>query len=334
MFPFKICSAVEFVRIKLWSHQKTEGRDQYFNRWVYYRPTTKTFFSPLIWVGKFCVHFWGFLFLLLPPQSVTCFFLRVKLSRLRVSADSVTQHTHFQVHEVKDPVGLSGWGVSENILFFIISFKAVDRKNTSTCTKMSFCAFFTLSDATQEAVRKVRRIRELCFRVLFKTTSPGADCGGLASLVVPHLRGALWCFGWLPVLGLQSGGTLSDTAAQPVRRQQAAGVSAAICCKNMEVENHLLVFFLLIYVPRRLCLWQQVRGNLVRLRSCVEELRSISGEGCIRGATRAGELLQQAVLDGLLQFKQYMSLRSTSGHNTPLEVRMENKTISISNANF
>uniref|UniRef100_A0A8D3BKF9 Meiosis 1 associated protein n=1 Tax=Scophthalmus maximus TaxID=52904 RepID=A0A8D3BKF9_SCOMX len=50
----------------------------------------------------------------------------------------------------------------------------------------------------------------------------------------------------------------------------------------------------------------QVRGNLARLHSCVEELRSIPGEGCIRGAARGGELLRQAVLDSLQQFKQYI----------------------------
>ncbi|XP_049923222.1 meiosis 1 arrest protein [Epinephelus moara] len=54
----------------------------------------------------------------------------------------------------------------------------------------------------------------------------------------------------------------------------------------------------------------QVRGNLARLRSCVEELRTIPGEGCIRGAARGGELLRQAVLDSLQQFKQY--IRHTS----------------------
>uniref|UniRef100_A0A3Q3LRW1 Meiosis 1 associated protein n=1 Tax=Mastacembelus armatus TaxID=205130 RepID=A0A3Q3LRW1_9TELE len=57
----------------------------------------------------------------------------------------------------------------------------------------------------------------------------------------------------------------------------------------------------------------QVRGNLARLYSCVEELRSIPGEGCIRGAARAGELLRQAVLDSLQQFKQY--IRHTSANN-------------------
>ncbi|XP_074555484.1 meiosis 1 arrest protein [Halichoeres trimaculatus] len=54
----------------------------------------------------------------------------------------------------------------------------------------------------------------------------------------------------------------------------------------------------------------QVRGNLARLRSCAEELRSIPVEGCIRGAARGGELLRQTVLDSLQQFKQY--IRHTS----------------------
>ncbi|XP_036968735.1 meiosis 1 arrest protein isoform X5 [Acanthopagrus latus] len=67
----------------------------------------------------------------------------------------------------------------------------------------------------------------------------------------------------------------------------------------------------------------QVRANLARLRSCVEELRSIPGEGCIRGAARGGELLRQAVLDSLQQFKQYIRHTCTgnqSGNNTSVEV--------------
>ncbi|XP_037532776.1 meiosis 1 arrest protein [Nematolebias whitei] len=55
----------------------------------------------------------------------------------------------------------------------------------------------------------------------------------------------------------------------------------------------------------------QVRGNLARLHSCVEELRSIPGDGCVRGAARGGDLLRQAVLDSLQQFKQYMRHAST-----------------------
>ncbi|XP_060951818.1 meiosis 1 arrest protein [Limanda limanda] len=67
----------------------------------------------------------------------------------------------------------------------------------------------------------------------------------------------------------------------------------------------------------------QVRGNLARLHSCVEELRSIPGEGCIRGAARGGELLRQAVLDSLQQFKQYIRHTSNGNqpsHNTSVEV--------------
>ncbi|XP_067289750.1 meiosis 1 arrest protein [Pseudorasbora parva] len=47
----------------------------------------------------------------------------------------------------------------------------------------------------------------------------------------------------------------------------------------------------------------QVKGNLTRLLSCVEELRSLPQEGCVR---QRGSLLKQAVLDSLQQFKQYM----------------------------
>ncbi|XP_045920076.1 meiosis 1 arrest protein isoform X2 [Micropterus dolomieu] len=67
----------------------------------------------------------------------------------------------------------------------------------------------------------------------------------------------------------------------------------------------------------------QVRGNLARLRSCVEELRSIPGEGCIRGAARGGEHLRQAVLDSLQQFKQYIRHTSTgnqASNNTSVEI--------------
>ncbi|XP_068163739.1 meiosis 1 arrest protein [Antennarius striatus] len=67
----------------------------------------------------------------------------------------------------------------------------------------------------------------------------------------------------------------------------------------------------------------QVRGNLARLQSCVEELRSIPGEGCVREA-RGSELLQQAVLDSLQQFKQYnrhaRTGRNANNDNTSLEV--------------
>ncbi|XP_069015437.1 meiosis 1 arrest protein [Embiotoca jacksoni] len=67
----------------------------------------------------------------------------------------------------------------------------------------------------------------------------------------------------------------------------------------------------------------QVRGNLARLHSCVEELRSIPGEGCIRRAARGGELLRQAVLDSVQQFKQYMrhtSSGSQASNNISVEV--------------
>ncbi|KAK2900121.1 hypothetical protein Q8A73_013250 [Channa argus] len=57
----------------------------------------------------------------------------------------------------------------------------------------------------------------------------------------------------------------------------------------------------------------QVRGNWSRLHSCVEELRSITGEGCIRGSVRRVDLLRQAVLDSLQQFKQY--IRHTNNGN-------------------
>ncbi|XP_070711333.1 meiosis 1 arrest protein [Pempheris klunzingeri] len=67
----------------------------------------------------------------------------------------------------------------------------------------------------------------------------------------------------------------------------------------------------------------QVRGNLARLRCCVEELRSIPGEGCVKGAARGGELLRQAVLDSLQQLKQYIRHTSTgnqASNNTSVEI--------------
>ncbi|XP_026998543.2 meiosis 1 arrest protein [Tachysurus fulvidraco] len=47
----------------------------------------------------------------------------------------------------------------------------------------------------------------------------------------------------------------------------------------------------------------QVKGNLVRLHSCVEELRSLPTEGCIQPHV---ELLKQSVLDSLQQYKQFI----------------------------
>ncbi|CAB1351358.1 unnamed protein product, partial [Coregonus sp. 'balchen'] len=46
-----------------------------------------------------------------------------------------------------------------------------------------------------------------------------------------------------------------------------------------------------------------VWDNLACLRSCVEEVRSVHGEGCI--LAHREELLKQAVQDSLQQFKQY-----------------------------
>lgn len=95
-------------------------------------------------------------------------------------------------------------------------------------------------------------------------------------------------------------------------------MSSAFCGKirytNHRLTSHLnsipiFIVFLSLCLTVRL---QHLRGNLARLRSCVEELRSISGDGCSRGAARGGELLQQAVLDSLQQFKQYMRHSSSS----------------------
>uniref|UniRef100_A0AAV2KRV0 Meiosis 1 associated protein n=1 Tax=Knipowitschia caucasica TaxID=637954 RepID=A0AAV2KRV0_KNICA len=48
-----------------------------------------------------------------------------------------------------------------------------------------------------------------------------------------------------------------------------------------------------------------VQGNLVRLHSCVEELRSLPGEGCVRRAHTGAQLMGQAVTDSLQQYKQF-----------------------------
>uniref|UniRef100_A0A3P8TUA4 Meiosis 1 associated protein n=1 Tax=Amphiprion percula TaxID=161767 RepID=A0A3P8TUA4_AMPPE len=63
----------------------------------------------------------------------------------------------------------------------------------------------------------------------------------------------------------------------------------------------------------------QLRGNFARLHSCVEELRSIPGEGCIRGAARGGDLLRQAVLDSLQQFR-HTNAGSQTRNNLSVEV--------------
>ncbi|XP_056156816.1 meiosis 1 arrest protein [Lampris incognitus] len=57
-----------------------------------------------------------------------------------------------------------------------------------------------------------------------------------------------------------------------------------------------------------------LRGNLGRLRSCVEELRSMPGEGCIQRSARGRDLLRQAVLDSMQQFKHYTRLTTGDSH--------------------
>ncbi|XP_066536895.1 meiosis 1 arrest protein isoform X2 [Hoplias malabaricus] len=55
----------------------------------------------------------------------------------------------------------------------------------------------------------------------------------------------------------------------------------------------------------------QVKGNLIRLHSCVEELRSLPKEGCTQPRP---DLLKQAVLDSLQQYKHYTH-HATMGNN-------------------
>ncbi|XP_063042339.1 meiosis 1 arrest protein [Engraulis encrasicolus] len=54
----------------------------------------------------------------------------------------------------------------------------------------------------------------------------------------------------------------------------------------------------------------QVKGNLARLRLCVDELRSLPGEGCVRSR---GTVLRRAILDSLQQYKQYSSHHTHTG---------------------
>ncbi|KAK7909330.1 hypothetical protein WMY93_014014 [Mugilogobius chulae] len=66
-----------------------------------------------------------------------------------------------------------------------------------------------------------------------------------------------------------------------------------------------------------------VRGNLLRLHSCVEELRSLPGDGCVRSAQTGAHLMGQAVLDSLQQHKQYQrhtSNSNSSSNQTSVEV--------------
>ncbi|KAI4871998.1 hypothetical protein NFI96_018497 [Prochilodus magdalenae] len=63
----------------------------------------------------------------------------------------------------------------------------------------------------------------------------------------------------------------------------------------------------------------QVKGNLVRLNSCVEELRSLPKEGCTRPRP---ELLKQAVLDSLQQYKHY-------SHHATLENDLKSSSVEV-----
>ncbi|KAL2079471.1 hypothetical protein ACEWY4_025215 [Coilia grayii] len=55
----------------------------------------------------------------------------------------------------------------------------------------------------------------------------------------------------------------------------------------------------------------QVKGNLARLRLCVDELRSLPGEGCVRSR---GTVLRRAILNSLQQYKQYSSHHAHTGN--------------------
>ncbi|XP_008434168.1 meiosis 1 arrest protein [Poecilia reticulata] len=85
----------------------------------------------------------------------------------------------------------------------------------------------------------------------------------------------------------------------------------------------LLSLYAISRQPECLLPFVQVRGNLARLHSCVEELRSVPGESCIKSAAKGGDLLRQAVLDSMQQFKQYIRHTSTGNQassNASVEV--------------
>ncbi|XP_062850320.1 meiosis 1 arrest protein [Trichomycterus rosablanca] len=86
-------------------------------------------------------------------------------------------------------------------------------------------------------------------------------------------------------------------------------------CLSSSLEGPSRVPLLSLYAVdiQQECLlpFVQVKGNLVRLHSCVEELRSLPIEGCTRPRS---ELLKQAVLDSLQQYKQY-TCHATLGRN-------------------
>lgn len=148
MFRFKIYSAVEFLRIKLWLHQKTEGRDQYFNWWVYY--ATKTF----NWVGNSVLIFGVSSACCFPAVCDVCF-LRAQLSwPSRCVSDRIWCQQCDSTHSLSGgwcqrPCGhgwVGGWGggVSLKTALFPsdISLKAVDRKEQQHMRKNEpSCAF-------------------------------------------------------------------------------------------------------------------------------------------------------------------------------------------------
>lgn len=79
--------------------------------------------------------------------------------------------------------------------------------------------------------------------------------------------------------------------------------SRLVSNRQIQLCISLLMYSFKLCIPSSHSLLQQVKGNLTRLLSCIEELRSLPQEGCVR---QRGALLKQAVLDSLQQFKQYM----------------------------
>ncbi|XP_032899582.1 meiosis 1 arrest protein [Amblyraja radiata] len=78
----------------------------------------------------------------------------------------------------------------------------------------------------------------------------------------------------------------------------------ALAC-SLGGSCRLPLFSLYVVHNQQECLlpFVQVKGNFLKLHSCISELRSMPKEGCLR--EKPGSL-KHAVEDGLLQFKQYM----------------------------
>lgn len=165
------------------------------------------------------------------------------------------------------------------------------------------------------------------FIILYQTAFSCVDSRRFATLVVRDMYYSVSGPREFLFFGQQSGRTCSSAAAKRLCHQCTAGVSLTLCgedkymctvftlmfdqvvysrlVSNRQIKLYLslLIYSFNLFIPSSHSLHQQVKGNLTRLLSCIEELRSLPQEGCVR---QRGALLKQAVLDSLQQFKQYM----------------------------